>query len=294
MKGIILAGGTGSRLYPITQSVCKQLLPIYDKPLIYYPLSTLMLSGIKEILIISTEEDQPLYFNLLKDGAQLGISISYAIQKEPKGIAEAFIIGENFIGNDEVCLILGDNIFYGHGLSDKLNDWVTFVKTNKTPTIVGYHVNDPERFGVVEFDKDLNILSIKEKPKNPKSNYAIVGLYFYPSNVVDVAKKIKPSYRGELEITEINKYYLKNENIYLKLLGRGFAWLDTGTPQSMVEASKLFEILEKRTGIKIACIEEIAYNLNYISKKELIHLSNFYKNSSYGKYLNFILSEDMI
>jgi glucose-1-phosphate thymidylyltransferase len=294
MKGIILAGGTGSRLYPVTKSVCKQLLPVYDKPLIYYPLSTLMLAGITEILIISTEQDKELYQNLFNDGSQLGISISYAVQKEPNGIAEAFIIGEEFIGNDNVCLILGDNIFYGHGLSDKLKQWVEHVDTFNTSVIVGYRVNDPERFGVVEFDDHLNILSLEEKPKVPKSNYAVVGLYFYNNDVVNISKMIRPSKRGELEITEVNKFYLSNKKLDLKFLGRGFAWLDTGTPSTLLEASKLFEILEQRTGIKIGCLEEIAYNSNYINKSDLEKIIDQYNNTDYGKYLKLILNEDIL
>jgi len=294
MKGIILAGGTGSRLHPITKSVCKQLLPVYDKPLIYYPLSTLMLAGITDILIISTEHDQILYQNLFNNGSHLGINISYEIQKEPRGIAEAFIIGEQFIGDANVCLILGDNIFYGHGLSDKLKYWVSQVEEHKTPTIIGYRVNDPERFGVVSFDSEFNITSLEEKPKIPKSNYAIVGLYFYTNDVINVAKNITPSNRNELEITEINKYYLNCNNLHLQFLGRGFAWLDTGTPSTLLEASKLFEILEKRTGIKIGCIEEIAYNLKYITKKELSAIAELYNNSEYGNYLKCILREEIL
>ena len=285
MKGIILAGGAGTRLYPITRVICKQLLPIYDKPMIYYPLSILMLAKIKDILIISTSEDIPKFEKLFGDGSKIGINISYKVQPEPKGIAEAFIIGEEFIGNDSVCLILGDNIFYGHGLSDILKRAKKEVENNSGATVFGYYVNDPERYGVVEFDKNGNVLSIEEKPKKPKSNYAVTGLYFYDNSVIEIAKSIKPSWRGELEITDVNKEYLNRKKLRVKLLGRGFAWLDTGTHLSLIEASEFIATVEKRQGLKIACIEEIAYQNNWIDKDQLKKLAEPLLKSGYGEYL---------
>ncbi len=285
MKGIILAGGAGTRLYPITRIICKQLLPIYDKPMIYYPLSILMLAKIKDILIISTSEDIPKFEKLFGDGSKIGINISYKVQPEPKGIAEAFIIGEEFIGNDSVCLILGDNIFYGHGLSDILKRAKKEVENNSGATVFGYYVNDPERYGVVEFDKNGNVLSIEEKPKKPKSNYAVTGLYFYDNSVIEIAKSIKPSWRGELEITDVNKEYLNRKKLRVKLLGRGFAWLDTGTHLSLIEASEFIATVEKRQGLKIACIEEIAYQNNWIDESQLKKLAEPLLKSGYGEYL---------
>ncbi len=285
MKGIILAGGAGTRLYPITRIICKQLLPIYDKPMIYYPLSILMLAKIKDILIISTSEDIPKFEKLFGDGSKIGINISYKVQPEPKGIAEAFIIGEEFIGNDSVCLILGDNIFYGHGLSDILKGAKKEVENNSGATVFGYYVNDPERYGVVEFDKNGNVLSIEEKPKKPKSNYAVTGLYFYDNSVIEIAKSIKPSWRGELEITDVNKEYLNRKKLRVKLLGRGFAWLDTGTHLSLIEASEFIATVEKRQGLKIACIEEIAYQNNWIDEDQLKKLAEPLLKSGYGEYL---------
>ncbi len=285
MKGIILAGGAGTRLYPITKVICKQLLPIYDKPMIYYPLSILMLAKIKDILIISTPEDIPKFKKLFGNGSQIGINISYKVQPEPKGIAEAFIIGEEFIGDESVCLILGDNIFYGHGLSDLLKETKNEVEENKGATVFGYYVNDPERYGVVEFDKNGNVLSIEEKPKKPKSNYAVTGLYFYDNSVIDIAKSIKPSWRGELEITDVNKEYLNKKKLRVKLLGRGFAWLDTGTHLSLIEASEFIATVEKRQGLKIACIEEIAYQNKWINKEQIKQLAKPLLKSGYGEYL---------
>lgn len=285
MKGIILAGGSGTRLYPITLSVCKQLLPVYDKPMIYYPLSVLMLAGIREVLIISTPEDTPRFEQLLGDGSQLGMKFSYAIQPRPEGLAQAFIIGEEFIGDNNVCLILGDNIFYGHGLTELLKKSVQTVEQSGGGVIFGYWVHDPERYGVVEFDKKGNVLTIEEKPKNPKSNYAVVGLYFYDNNVVDIAKNIKPSWRGELEITDVNKEYLKNGKLRVKLLGRGYAWLDTGTHESLLEAGEFISTIEKRQGLKIGCIEEIAYRCGYIGREQLLRLVEPLKKNGYGQYL---------
>ncbi len=286
MKGIILAGGSGSRLYPVTQVVCKQLLPIYDKPMIHYPLSTLILAGIKDILIISTPEDTPVFKRVLGDGSQFGISLSYAVQDKPRGLADAFIIGADFIGNDRVCLVLGDNIFYGNGLSELLRNAIN----EKDEAIVfGYYVNDPERYGVVEFDENHKAISIEEKPEKPKSNYAVVGLYFYNNDVVEVAKNLKPSTRGEIEITDINKVYLENGNLNVQIMSRGFAWLDTGTHESMHEASTFVKIIEDRTGQKISCIEEIAYLMGYIDEKQLRRLAEPLMKSGYGKYLIKIL-----
>ncbi len=281
-KGIILAGGTGSRLFPVTSVVTKQLLPIYDKPLIYYPLSVLMLAKIKDILIISTPEDTPRFQQLLKDGAHLGINIEYAVQESPKGIAEAFIIGKDFIKDDPVALILGDNIFYGHDLSIFLQN---SSKTHDGAVIFGYKVNDPKRYGVVEFNDDFSVISIEEKPKNPKSDFAVSGLYFYDNQVIDIASKLNPSNRGEIEITDVNLEYLKQQKLHLKVFGRGSAWLDTGTFDSMQKASNFIQIVQERQNIKIACIEEIAYRLGYISKTDLFELSKQYKNNEYGKYL---------
>ena len=285
MKGIILAGGSGTRLYPVTLGVCKQLLPIYDKPMIYYPLSVLMLSGIKDILIISTPQDLPRFINIFSDGSHLGLNFSYKEQPHPGGIAEAFILGEKFIGDDTVCLVLGDNIFYGHGFTELLKKATNEVKTRGGATIFGYYVNDPERYGVVEFDGKGNVLSVEEKPKVPKSKYAITGLYFYDNEVVKVSKSIRPSKRGELEITDVNREYLKKENLRVELMGRGYAWLDTGTHESLLEAGEFISTIEKRQGLKIACIEEIAYKLGYIDKDQLSRLAQHLNHNEYGKYL---------
>lgn len=285
MKGIILAGGSGTRLYPVTLSVCKQLLPVYDKPMIYYPLSVLALAGIRDVLIISTPHDLPRFKEIFRDGSQLGLKFSYKEQQKPNGIAEAFILGEEFIGGDNVCLILGDNIFYGHGLTELLKKAAIHVVKNGGATIFGCYVNDPERYGVVEFDKDGSIVSVEEKPKTPKSNYAITGLYFYDNQVKEIAGGLKPSGRGELEITDINKAYLKRQKIRVELLGRGYAWLDTGTHESLLEAGEFIATIEKRQGLKIACIEEIVYSLGYITKEQLVRLAEPFKNNGYGRYL---------
>ena len=285
MKGIILAGGSGTRLHPITKVASKQLLPIYDKPMIYYPLSTLMLSGIKEILIISTPENTPEYKSLLGDGHQLGIELSYKVQPHPDGLAKAFILGEEFIDNDNVCLILGDNVFYGSGLSEILQKSSSEIDANDIAVVFGYYVNDPKRYGVVDFDVNGNALSIEEKPTSPKSNYAVSGLYFYPNDVVKIAKLLKPSPRGELEITDINNTYLEQGRLKVEQMGRGYAWLDTGTYDSLLEAAQFVQTLEKRQGMKIACIEEIAYKMNYITKEKLIELGNELAYNQYGKYL---------
>ena len=269
MKGIILAGGSGTRLHPLTIAVSKQLLPIYDKPMIYYPLSVLMLAGIKEILIISTPHDLPNFEKLLRDGSQFGVKISYKEQPSPDGLAEAFILGEEFIDNDDVCLVLGDNIFYGAGLQRLLSEAVQTVKNEKKAVVFGNYVNDPERYGVAEFDAERNVISIEEKPKEPKSNYAVVGLYFYPNSVVEIAKNVKPSERGELEITTLNQVYLKEDNLKLQILSRGFAWLDTGTHEALTEATEFVKAVEKRTGLKIACLEEIAINYKWIAKETI-------------------------
>jgi glucose-1-phosphate thymidylyltransferase len=284
MKGIILAGGSGTRLYPITKGVSKQLLPVYDKPMIYYPLSVLMLAGIKEILIISTPEDLPNFEKLLGDGSEIGISLTYKEQPSPDGLAQAFIIGEDFIGNDDVCLVLGDNIFYGYGFSGILQNARNNVAEGKS-TVFGYYVNDPERYGVAEYDKKGNVISIEEKPTDPKSNFAVVGLYFYTNDVVQIAKKIKPSHRGELEITSVNQEYLKQQNLKVELLGRGFAWLDTGTHDSLMEAGQFIETIEKRQGLKVACLEEIAFRMKYIDKTQLKKLAEPLKKNGYGQYL---------
>ena len=285
MKGIILAGGSGTRLYPITKGVSKQLLPVYDKPMIYYPLSVLMLAGIKEILIISTPQDLPNFENLLGTGEELGVKLCYKEQPSPDGLAQAFIIGEDFIGDDDVCLILGDNIFYGHGLTNMLQSAKENVEKDKKATVFGYYVNDPERYGVAEFDKKGNVTSIKEKPSNPKSNYAVVGLYFYPNSVVEVAKNVKPSERGELEITTVNQEYLRLNDLKVELMGRGYAWLDTGTHDSLMEAGQFIETIEKRQGLKVACLEEIALYMGYINKEQVKKLAEPLKKNNYGKYL---------
>ena len=282
MKGIILAGGSGTRLYPITKGISKQLIPVYDKPMIYYPLSTLMLAGITDILVISTPEYTPLFEQLLGDGSDIGVSLTYKVQEKPNGLAEAFILGADFIGDDSVCLILGDNIYYGSGLSKLVQEAAQ--KTNGA-TVFGYHVNDPERFGVVEFDDNMKALSIEEKPENPKSNYAVTGLYFYDNTVVEKAKNLKPSDRGELEITDINKLYLDESKLDVKLMGRGYAWLDTGTHDSMMEASSFIATIQKRQNLKVACLEEIAYRMGYISKKKLVELAQPMKKNDYGQYL---------
>ena len=284
MKGLILAGGSGTRLYPITKGVSKQLLPVYDKPMIYYPLSVLMLAGIKEILIISTPEDLPNFEKLLGDGSEIGISLIYKEQPSPDGLAQAFIIGSEFIGTDDVCLVLGDNIFYGYGFSGILQNARNNVAEGKS-TVFGYYVNDPERYGVAEYDEKGNVTSIEEKPTDPKSNFAVVGLYFYTNDVVEIAKKIKPSHRGELEITSVNQEYLKQQNLKVELLGRGFAWLDTGTHDSLMEAGQFIETIEKRQGLKVACLEEIAFRMKYIDKTQLKKLAEPLKKNGYGQYL---------
>ncbi|WP_278507207.1 glucose-1-phosphate thymidylyltransferase RfbA [Ligilactobacillus animalis] len=289
MKGIVLAGGSGTRLYPITRGISKQLIPVYDKPMIYYPLSTLMLAGIRDILVISTPEYTPLFEELLGDGSDFGINLSYKVQEKPNGLAEAFILGKEFIGDDPVCLILGDNIYYGSGLSQLLRD---ATKKEKGATVFGYHVTDPERFGVVEFDKDHHALSIEEKPAEPKSNYAVTGLYFYDNDVVSIAEGLEPSARGELEITDINKEYLKRGDLDVKLMGRGYAWLDTGTHDSMLEASSFIATIQKRQNLKVASLEEIAYRQGWISKERLIELAQPMKKNDYGQYLLRLANED--
>jgi glucose-1-phosphate thymidylyltransferase len=288
IKGIILAGGSGTRLYPITQGVSKQLLPIYDKPMIFYPLSVLMLAGIKEILVISTDEDMGGYQKLLGDGRQYGISISYCIQPSPDGLAQAFILGEEFIGDSNVCMILGDNVFYGNGLTEMLS---RATKISSGATIFGYQVTDPERFGVIEFDENLRVLSLEEKPTKPKSNYAVTGLYFYDNDIVDIAKSVKPSERGELEITCVNKAYLERGDLKVELLGRGHAWLDTGTHDSLIEAGHFVQTIERRQGLKIACLEEIGFHNGWISKDQLLSQAQLLKKSDYGQYLFKIAGE---
>lgn len=285
MKGIILAGGSGTRLYPITKGVSKQLLPIYDKPMVYYPLSVLMLAGIRDILVISTPEDLPGFRRLLGSGADYGVRFTYAEQPSPDGLAQAFIIGKDFIGDDSVCLVLGDNIFYGQSFSRMLQDAVYKAENDRKATVFGYYVNDPERYGVAEFDAEGNVLSIEEKPAQPKSNYAVVGLYFYPNKVVEVASEIKPSARGELEITTVNQQFLKDAELKVQLLGRGFAWLDTGTHDSLSEASTFVEVIEKRQGLKVACLEEIAFKKGWIGREQLRALAEPMKKNQYGQYL---------
>ena len=285
MKGIILAGGSGTRLYPITRGVSKQLVPIYDKPMIYYPLSVLMLAGIKDVLIITTPEDQTSFQRLLGDGSEIGMSFEYVVQPSPDGLAQAFILGESFIGNDDVCLVLGDNIYHGHDLTSLLATAVTNAQTENKATVFGYHVTDPERYGVAEFDKLGNVISIEEKPTVPKSNYAVTGLYFYPNDVIKKAKTIIPSHRGELEITSVNQAYLSEQRLKVELMGRGYAWLDTGTHESLLEAAQFIETIEKRQGLKVACIEEIAFEQGYISKQQLIELAQPLLKNQYGQYL---------
>ena len=289
MKGIILAGGSGTRLYPITKGISKQLIPVYDKPMIYYPLSTLMLAGIRDVLVISTPEYTPLFEGLLGDGSDFGINLSYKVQEHPNGLAEAFILGKEFIGSDSVCLILGDNIYYGSGLSKQLQE---AAKKEDGATVFGYHVNDPERFGVVEFDENMHALSIEEKPEHPKSNYAVTGLYFYDNDVVEIAENLKPSDRGELEITDVNKEYLRRGKLDVKLMGRGYAWLDTGTHDSMLEAASFISTIQKRQNLKVACLEEIAYRMHWISREKLIELAQPLKKNDYGQYLLRLAAED--
>ena len=285
MKGIILAGGSGTRLYPITKGVSKQLVPIYDKPMIYYPLSVLMLAGIKEVLIITTPQDQPSFINLLGDGKDLGMRFEYVVQPSPDGLAQAFILGEEFLAGDDACLVLGDNIFYGHGLTELLAKSIKNIKDENKATVFGYYVSDPQRYGVAEFDESGNVISIEEKPKEPKSNYAVVGLYFYPNDVVKKAKNVKPSDRGELEITTLNQDYLNENRLKVELMGRGYAWLDTGTHESLLEASSFIQTIENRQSLKVACLEEIAYEMGYISKEKLLELAEPLKKNQYGQYL---------
>lgn len=282
MKGIVLAGGAGTRLHPLTLTISKQLLPVYNKPMIYYPISVLMLAGIRDILIISTPQDLLMFKRLLGSGEQWGVSFKYAEQPQPNGLAEAFIIGENFIGKENVCFILGDNIFYGQGLKEKVTN---AAQLNEGAVIFGYYVKDPERYGVAEFDDNKNVISLEEKPEMPKSNYAVTGLYFYDSDVVDIAKNITPSARGELEITDVNKEYLRRKKLNLEILGRGFAWLDTGTHESLLDAANYIEVIEKRQGLKIACLEEIAYRMKYINKEKLVELGKELNKNQYGKYI---------
>ena len=285
MKGIILAGGSGTRLYPITKGTSKQLVPIYDKPMIYYPLSVLMLAGIKDILIISTPDDLPNFKKLLGNGNDIGMNFSYKVQPSPDGLAQAFLLGEEFIGDDDVCLILGDNIFYGHNLTNLLTHSVKTAKDENKATVFGYYVSDPQRYGVAEFDTNGNVTSIEEKPQIPKSNYAVVGLYFYPNDVIQKAKQVKPSDRGELEITTLNQFYLQEDRLKVELMGRGYAWLDTGTHESLLEASMFIQTIENRQGLKVACIEEIAYEMGYINEEQLLKLAEPLRKNQYGKYL---------
>ncbi len=291
MKGIILAGGSGTRLYPITKGVSKQLVPIYDKPMVYYPLSVLMLAGIKEVLIISTPSDLPNFKKLLGDGSDLGMKFSYVKQPSPDGLAQAFILGEEFLDGDNACLVLGDNIFYGHGLTELLAESVVNAKEENKATVFGYYVKDPQRYGVAEFDENGNVISIEEKPQQPKSNYAVTGLYFYPNDVVKKAKTIKPSARGELEITDLNKLYLDEGRLKVELMGRGYAWLDTGTHESLLEASMFIQTIENRQGLKVACVEEIAYDMGWIAKEKLTELAQPLKKNQYGQYLLKIANE---
>ena len=291
MKGIVLAGGAGTRLHPSTVAVSKQLLPIYDKPMIYYPISVLMLAGIKDILIISTPVDLPNFQRLLGDGSQFGVNFSYKEQPSPDGLAQAFILGEEFIGNDDVALVLGDNIFYGDGFSGKLKSVVKNIETNRGGTVFGYYVKDPQRFGVVEFDTNGKVLSLVEKPKNPKSNYAVTGLYFYDNKVVEYAKMLKPSKRGELEITDLNNIYLREEKLAVELLGRGFAWLDTGTHHSLLQASQYVHTIEENQGIKIACLEEVAYRMGFMEKEKLMEITQKYPNNEYFNYVKDVLNK---
>ncbi len=291
MKGIVLAGGSGTRLYPITKGVSKQLLPVYNKPMVYYPISVLLLAGIKEILIISTPDDMPMFQRLLGDGTDLGISFEYKIQEQPNGLAEAFILGEDFVGKDDVCLILGDNIFYGHGFSKVLEKSLINVSESSTATVFGYYVNDPERYGVVEFDGDGSVISIDEKPQSPKSNYAIVGLYFYPNSVIEIAKSIQPSDRGELEITSINQEYLSKRKLKVELMGRGYAWFDTGTHDSLQEASNFIQTIENRQGLKVASLEEIVFKKGYITAGQLESLAKPLQKNEYGKYLSSLVKK---
>lgn len=293
MKGIILAGGSGTRLYPLTRGVCKQLLPIYDKPMIYYPLSILMLAGIRDILIISTPTDLPRFKDIFHNGDDLGVRFSYKEQPQPRGLAEAFIIGEDFIGTDTASLVLGDNIFFGHGLTDLLKKSVSDVASPGGATVFGYYVNDPERYGIVEFNKAGSVLSIEEKPKKPKSNYAVTGLYFYDNDVIRIAKSIKPSARGELEITDVNKVYLEQKKLRVEIMGRGYAWLDTGTHESLLEAGEFIATIEKRQGLKLACIEEIAFKLNYINKQQLLKAAEIHNKNAYGTYLKMVAEQEV-
>ncbi len=293
MKGIILAGGSGTRLYPITRGVCKQLLPIYDKPMVYYPLSVLMLAGIREILIISTPVDLPRFQDIFGDGTDLGLRFSYRAQQQPNGLAEAFLIGEDFIGDDTVCLVLGDNIFFGHGLTELLNKAVRDVTSLGGATVFGYYVRDPERYGIVEFDGKGNVLSVEEKPKKPKSKYAVTGLYFCDNSVVRIAGSIKPSWRGELEITDVINSYLAKKQLRVELMGRGYAWLDTGTHESLLEAGEFIATIEKRQGLKMACIEEIAYKLGYIDRQKLLKAADTHSKNAYGDYLRMVAMQEV-